>query len=170
MTLWQWVSTAQHFKWNLGRILLGLPDPWQWTHYIPSTQGKPTPQCHNPVYPNHQNDCKSLRSSKCHNIHKNSLLSLSWASQIHPTCLPSIYYTLFPSALYPPFCMYLSPPQVFHAQPTLSSLNQSMETTKHEDPYHMSQFKSFSPLLNLHQCTSRSLTLLTTGLCHSTGI
>jgi hypothetical protein len=41
------------------------------------------------------------------------------------TTTPTSMKYKFPSALYAHFCMHLSPPQVFHAQPTSSSLIQS---------------------------------------------
>lgn len=91
VTLCEWVSTSQHFKWNLGRILPGLHDPWKWTHYIPSKWeiNDTVTECHNPVYLNNQNDCGSLTTHMHHHVHKNLLL-VSVMSQIYPPNLSTI--------------------------------------------------------------------------------
>ena len=46
-------------------------------------------QCHSPVYPNHQNDCESLRTRMHYHIHKNLLL-VSIMNQINPSNLSTI--------------------------------------------------------------------------------
>jgi hypothetical protein len=91
VTMCEWVSTSQHFEWNLGRILLGLQDPWKWTHYILSKWeiNDTVTKCHTPVYLNHQNDYESLRTCMHHHIHKNFLL-VSVMSHINTPKLSTI--------------------------------------------------------------------------------
>jgi hypothetical protein len=82
----------------------------------------PVTQCHNPVYPNHLNDCESLRTRMHYHIHKNLLLVCRkpdestqpiyhWFTTLLTSTLGPLKY-LFPSALYPTLCMYVSPTSV----------------------------------------------------------
>lgn len=126
-------------QWRSDRVSqAGIPKPSKWLWKPQNLHASP-----------HSHE---LPAGLCHEPHKSTQpVYHQFTTLLTPTLGPLKY--LFPSALYPPFCMYLPPPQMFHAEPTPSSLNQSMKTTKHEDPYHMSQFKSFPlfpPLTNAH--------------------
>lgn len=172
--MWRWVSGLAHF--TTFQMKFGENSSWTpWRNDTasqpgmpPSEQGKSMTQWHS-VTSRYTRTIKMTGKASgltcITTITRTNCWSLSWARQIHPQFTTHLMPTfrslkyLFPSALYPPLCMYLSPRQVFHALPTPLSLNQSMKTTKHEDPYHMSQFKSFhlfSPFTNVYPVANPS--------------
>ena len=162
--MWHWVSglaLLKHFKWNLGRILLGLHDPWWRTHYIPSKQGKSMTQWHTvsqagipepsiwlgkPQDSHASQHSQELTAGLCHEPDKSTQLSTN--NILHVSCLHSDLWSVcsLQPSIHPSVCVCLP-------QPTPLSFNQPMQTTKHEDPYHMSQLKSFhlfSPFTNVY--------------------